>query len=220
MFCILKSPSVTSGKHNQAEPDLATDILLQVNNTMALERDIIIKNPYGFHIRPIQRFTQLAKAFASDIEVTIGGKHVPGKSIVHLMTLQGKCGSEMRIRIIGPDESQAMAILGYLSENQFFVEDELNSEDYPTRHMKRLVEFARAFKSEITVSYGGDSCNAKELTSVLALGFEPWEKPDLSACGEDAQQALSIMNTLLKYNFFVEEDFEDKKSALASKPGE
>lgn len=179
---------------------------------MALQAELVIRNRCGFHVRPIQRFTQLAKAFQSDVKVTIAGKTAPGKSIVHLMSLKGECGRPFSFTVEGPDEKQAFEVLSYLVENSFFVEDELDKAAHPTRHLDRLASFAGAFKSDIRVSVGNSSADAKDRAALEKLGFRFWDKPRIEVSGPDQAQAEKVLKTLLQYRFFVEEEVPDTEA--------
>jgi phosphotransferase system HPr (HPr) family protein len=172
-----------------------------------------IKNRCGFHVRPIQRFTQLAKAFESDVDVTINGKTAPGKSIMHLMGLKGECGADFEFDVAGPDSRQAFAVLDYLVDNSFFVEDELDKAGHPERHLERLARFAAAFDSDVRVRFNGDEADAKDLEAVRALGFRFWDQPEIHVDGPDADQARNVFQTLVQYRFFVEEEVPEQEAA-------
>lgn len=182
---------------------------------MAIVRQCKITNHYGFHIRPTQRFSQLAKAFACDVTVTVGDKSAPGKSIFHLMGLKGKSGLDMQIETAGSDEGQAMNCLAYLVDNQFFVEDEFGQTLPRTRHFERLASFAGFFESRIEGTFNGQKADATRIEAVTGLDFKPWEKPEFTIDGPDADQARSVLDTLLKYNFFCEEDFSVEENKLS-----
>ena len=56
-----------------------------------------------------------------------------------------------------------------------------------------FVRTAAGFQSEITVSAGGRSANAKSILSVLALGARGGTALELCAEGEDAELALTAL---------------------------
>jgi len=64
----------------------------RLEKTMASEQTVstefTIKNELGFHVRPIQRFAELARAFNSEIEVQVEERKAAGKSILHI-----RCGT-------------------------------------------------------------------------------------------------------------------------------
>jgi len=56
-----------------------------------------------------------------------------------------------------------------------------------------FVRTAAGFRSEITVSAGGRSANAKSILSILALGARGGTALELRAEGEDAGPALAAL---------------------------
>ena len=63
-----------------------------------IERDALIVNPLGMHVRPGAEFVKTANKFKSAVEVHKDGAVVNGKSILGMMTLAAECGSSIRIR--------------------------------------------------------------------------------------------------------------------------
>ena len=73
-----------------------------------MAKEIAIVNRFGLHLRHAARFAQVANRFCGDVRVAEGGTEVNRKSILDLITLGAAQGSRLRIRIEGPDGSQAM----------------------------------------------------------------------------------------------------------------
>lgn len=73
-----------------------------------IERVVTITNPLGLHTRPAARFVAAASAFESSIRIAHGAQTVNGKSIMGLMILAVKSGSQIRISVDGPDEDIAL----------------------------------------------------------------------------------------------------------------
>ena len=73
-----------------------------------IAKEIAIVNRFGLHLRHAARFAQVANRSCGDVRVAKGGTDVNGKSILDLITLGAAQGSRLRIRIEGPDGSQAM----------------------------------------------------------------------------------------------------------------
>ena len=73
-----------------------------------VKKGIAIVNCSGLHLRHAARFAQMANRFRGDVWVAKDGTEVNGKSILCLITLGATQGSRLRIRIEGPDGSQAM----------------------------------------------------------------------------------------------------------------
>lgn len=78
-----------------------------------------IPNSLGLHARPASLFAKTAEQFDSEITVEKDGMEVDGKSILGLMMLVAEKGSELLIRVDGPDEDRAIAALRQLVEKGF-----------------------------------------------------------------------------------------------------
>jgi len=176
-------------------------------------KEMVIKNRLGFHVRPVQRFAELAGVFQSNIDVEIDGQKASGKSMLGLISLGGRCGSLMKIATAGDDAGQAMGVLSYLVQENFFVEDDLNKDQYPHRHITRLVTFASCFDSNVWVLHEGQKVNARDSGALLALGLKPTSEVQFVAEGPDSRQAREVLDTLVSYQFYV----EDEMSARAQR---
>ncbi len=73
-----------------------------------MEKKLIIKNKQGLHARPAALFVQIANKYESDVTVRKGNEEVNGKSIMGLMTLAAGKGSNIILKITGPDAKEAM----------------------------------------------------------------------------------------------------------------
>ncbi len=168
--------------------------------------EVAIPNRLGFHVRPVQRFAELAKVFSADVTVELRGREVPGKSVMNLMSLGGRSGDRIRIKARGDDARQAVEVLRFLAENSFFVEDELDPTEEPQRHMERLARLASCFQSEIVAVADGGCANAKELEELLKLELRPTSRPEFQVQGTDAEQARRVLDNLVRHCFYVEEE--------------
>jgi phosphotransferase system HPr (HPr) family protein len=82
------------------------------------KRTVVITNPHGFHLRPMQAFVELASRFQANVRVQCDNKEpVDGKSIMSLMLLGAEQGSSLTIEVIGPDGSAALEALADLLIN-------------------------------------------------------------------------------------------------------
>jgi len=169
-----------------------------------------IKNKLGFHVRPIQRFAEMAQAFDSEVEVRVEDRKADGKSVLQLMGLRGNKGARMEVIVTGTDANQCSRVLGFLGKNSFFVEDNLQ-ELHPERHLQRLFKIASCFESEIYIDVDGERRDAKNLDEVKELDIEPSTKVDFHVEGEDAEQARSVLQKLTKYKFYIEEKIETSR---------
>lgn len=87
-------------------------------------RTVEILNPYGFHLRPAEKFVGVAHRFQSEIRVSFRGKESNGKSILDLMTLAAECGTRLEVEARGPDAEAAVAALAELAAARFGQVDE------------------------------------------------------------------------------------------------
>ncbi len=87
---------------------------------MFAERRIKITNPNGLHARPATSFVKMAIKFSSEIFVSTENKEkVNGKSVIDLLTLGAKNGTEILITAKGEDKKEALDVLEGLVRNNF-----------------------------------------------------------------------------------------------------
>ncbi len=95
---------------------------------MPIERRTKIKNTNGLHARPATRFAEVANRFNAEIFVKTENKEqVNGKSIIDLLTLGAKRGTELLITADGNDKESALDALEGL------VNDRFNEDNMETR---------------------------------------------------------------------------------------
>lgn len=85
-----------------------------------VEREYKILNKFGIHARPAALFVKTVSQFQSDVTVTKEENFASGKSIMGLLTLEGYCGSTLKVSATGPDADEALDAVGELIENKFF----------------------------------------------------------------------------------------------------
>jgi len=85
----------------------------------AVERDCVISNQLGLHLRAAAAFVKVAERFKSDITLERDGTRANGKSIIALVTLAAPLGTRVRIAADGPDAEEAVAALAALIANKF-----------------------------------------------------------------------------------------------------
>lgn len=95
---------------------------------MLIERRVKIINANGLHARPATRFAEMANKFNSEIFVRTEDKEeVNGKSIIDLLTLGARRGTEILITADGEDKERALDVLEGL------VNDRFNEDNMETR---------------------------------------------------------------------------------------
>jgi len=90
-----------------------------------------LTNAVGLHARPSVKLTQLAKSFASDLEVALApdGPWVDAKSPVKIMRVKASRGTVLHVRARGTDAAAAVASVVGLVERRFDEEDEASLEE-------------------------------------------------------------------------------------------
>jgi len=87
------------------------------------KKTITIINKLGLHARAAAQFVQTASMFESNVDVSVHGKGVNGKSIMGLMMLAAAKGAIMELTIHGGDEEDAMKALEQLISDRFGEEE-------------------------------------------------------------------------------------------------
>ena len=85
-----------------------------------IEREFKIVNKFGIHARPAALFVKTVGQFQSDVQVFKDGNIASGRSIMSLLTLEGYCGSKLKISATGPDAEEALNAIGDLINAKFF----------------------------------------------------------------------------------------------------
>lgn len=86
------------------------------------EVTITIINKLGLHARASAKFVSTAGRFQSSIEVQKATKTINGKSIMGVMTLAATQGTELILKMDGPDEEDMEKALMHLINNRFHEE--------------------------------------------------------------------------------------------------
>lgn len=77
----------------------------------------------------------------------------------------------------------------------------LNDEGLHARPAGLLVKLANSFSSEIELSIGENSANAKSIMSIMGLGLTKDTVVTISAIGPDAKSALAEITNLFNNKF-------------------
>lgn len=64
-----------------------------------------------------------------------------------------------------------------------------------------FVQTAKRFQSQITVTYGSRTANAKSILNILTLGASRGAQVTVQAEGADAEAALAALQALVQDNF-------------------
>ena len=69
------------------------------------------------------------------------------------------------------------------------------------RPAAQFVKLAKQYKSDIFVSSKGKKVSAKSMVLILTLGVNQGSEIEISAVGEDEQEAVSVLVGLIEGNF-------------------
>jgi len=83
---------------------------------------LILCNQLGLHARPASKLAKIALKYDSEVLVSGNNKSVDAKSISMIMTLGFPKGTELKISVDGPDESDCIEEMKELIENNFYEE--------------------------------------------------------------------------------------------------
>lgn len=86
---------------------------------MASEKQVVVKNTLGIHVRPAAALAQTAKKFTCDVQVIKDGIAVNAKSPIDLLTLASVKGTTLIIKAEGQNSEQAVREVAALIESGF-----------------------------------------------------------------------------------------------------
>ena len=86
-----------------------------------VSRTIVIKAKTGLHARPATMFINLATKFEAEIMVKKDTNEIDAKSIIGILSLAARQGTELEIIANGIDEQEAVDALVNLIENEINV---------------------------------------------------------------------------------------------------
>ena len=91
----------------------------RILGSVAVEKNVKIKNKLGLHARPAALFVQAASKYKSEIKVEKAGEEVNGKSILGLMSLAAAHHDAITLKAEGEDATEAIDRLEGLIESKF-----------------------------------------------------------------------------------------------------
>ena len=84
-----------------------------------IEKEITICNRLGLHARAAAKFVRAANNFKSKITLGKNARRIDGKSILGILMLAASQGTDLTLRVEGPDEREACQSLVSLIEDKF-----------------------------------------------------------------------------------------------------
>jgi phosphocarrier protein len=80
---------------------------------------VVIKNKLGLHARAAAKLVEAAARFQSTIEIKKGDETVDARSIMGLMMLNARIGSQIEVAVQGSDAAEALAAVLALIDAKF-----------------------------------------------------------------------------------------------------
>ncbi len=84
-----------------------------------MEKELVIVNKLGLHLRAAAQFVRAAQRYSCDIFVRKGDTVINGKSIMGLAMLAAARGTRIVVITDGPDANEALGTLTELVESGF-----------------------------------------------------------------------------------------------------
>lgn len=84
-----------------------------------IERKIVVSNQLGLHARATAKLVQLLAPVQSTATLKAKGREVNAKSIMGVMLLAAGMGTEIDLRVEGPDEAEVADAVVDLFERKF-----------------------------------------------------------------------------------------------------
>lgn len=88
-----------------------------------ITEDIKIQNKYGLHVRATEKLVRLVKKFEVIVTIKKGKHEANAKSIMDVMMLAARKGSELQIIATGKDAKPAMKAIIDLVNDKFGEDD-------------------------------------------------------------------------------------------------
>ena len=87
-----------------------------MNNAKAT-RTVVVGNPNGLHVRPVEQIALLAGQFDANIEVIHESLRVNAKSALNILTLGAQQGATLVLEATGRDAESALRALAEIIES-------------------------------------------------------------------------------------------------------
>lgn len=97
-----------------------------------VEKTVTVINPMGIHMRPADVLSRAAGRFESQIEIEKDGQSIDCKSIMSILTLGARKGTQLNLRACGVDAQEAVDLLSGLFETGFDESDSEVASGHPT----------------------------------------------------------------------------------------
>jgi phosphocarrier protein len=76
-----------------------------------VSKTFVVHNKYGIHARPARLIVEAAMKFQCDVSIAKNGEEINAKSIMGILMLEARKGTELVVKCDGADENEAAAAL-------------------------------------------------------------------------------------------------------------
>jgi len=90
-----------------------------MGDAVRCQKEVVVRNITGLHVRAAGAFVDTAQKFSSDIRVVKGDREADGKSIIQLLTLGAEFNASLLLVAEGDDAPEAVTRLEQLVLAQF-----------------------------------------------------------------------------------------------------
>ena len=90
-----------------------------MTNDTPITRKVIIRNKLGLHIRAAAKLVDVANQYPAKINIRYQNEVFNGKSIMNLMMLAAKQGTELELIASGDHAAESLNALSSLIDNHF-----------------------------------------------------------------------------------------------------
>lgn len=89
-----------------------------------IEKEFVIKNPFGLHIRPANEFVRRIAKFKSSVKIVKNEEIADGKCVMDLLTLVLQYNDKIKVIVDGEDENETMEVIQDFIEHDFYYQPE------------------------------------------------------------------------------------------------
>jgi phosphocarrier protein len=84
-----------------------------------IEKEFIVKNEFGLHIRPANELVNRISSFKSIVKVIKGDQMVDGKSVIDLLSLFIAKNDKIKFIVEGEDEQEVIKVIEDFIEHDY-----------------------------------------------------------------------------------------------------
>ncbi len=81
-----------------------------------LNRVLTVRIQDGLRAKAAAAFVDTASTYVSQMTIQVGNKKVNAKSIIGVLSLGARCGDDIHLFVVGPDEQEAMQAMIEITE--------------------------------------------------------------------------------------------------------